>query len=80
VIDDRILCTDCRELAPNGNCRAAMRRERRDVRRDYGQAELDLPHRCEFFRAKPDAEDQRSGRERYPTMYADYLKRFPEAA
>jgi hypothetical protein len=72
VIDDRILCTDCRELRRNGDCLAARERRRLDVSEYYGHGAIDLPWRCEFFAPKPGAADQRSGRERYPTLYAEY--------
>lgn len=70
--DDRIFCTDCRELAWNGDCLSAKEGRRLDVRQRYGHADIDLPHRCPFFLAKKGAEDQRSGRERFPWLFAEY--------
>jgi hypothetical protein len=75
VIDDRILCTDCRELRRNGDCLAARERRRLDVSEYYGHGDVDLPWRCEFFAAKPGAADQRTGAERYPDLYAEYLEK-----
>ena len=72
MIDDRILCTDCRELRRNGDCLAARERRRLDVSEYYGHGAIDLPWRCEFFAALPGAEDQRTGAERYPDLYAEY--------
>jgi len=70
--DDRIRCLDCRELRRNGDCLAARERRRLDVSEYYGHGATDVPWRCEFFVAKPDAADQRSGAERYPDLYAEY--------
>ena len=78
MIDDRILCTNCRELRRNGDCLAARERRRLDVSEYYGPSELDLPRRCEFFAAKPAAVDQRSGAERYPDLYAEYAAKQAE--
>jgi len=72
IRDDRILCTACRELAPSGRCRAAARRERIDVAEDYAPAEVDLPRRCVFYAPLDQADDLRSGRERFPTLAAEY--------
>lgn len=78
MIDDRIRCQDCRELAPNGRCRVAMRRERRDVSRDYGPSTA-AARRCAFFRAKDDAEDLRAGRERFPSLWGEYAEKWGKA-
>lgn len=75
VIDDRILCTDCRELARNGDCLAARERRREDVSKYYGPADVDLPRRCEHFLPRRDAEDQRSGRERFQVLWLEYEAR-----
>lgn len=73
--DDRIRCLECRELRRNGDCLAAREHRRLDVSEYYGPCELDLPRRCEFYAAKAGAEDQRPGRVRYPTLWAEYEKR-----
>jgi len=73
VIDDRIFCTNCRELHRNGDRLAARERRRLDVSEYYGHGDVDLPWRCEFFAPKSDAADQRTGAERYPDLYAEYV-------
>lgn len=55
--DDRISCFDCSDL---GRCKAPFR------------AHPDLPRRCEFFAPKRGVSDQRIGRERFPTLWAEY--------
>lgn len=72
MTDDRILCTDCREFARNGDCLAARERRREDVGPRYGPADIDLPRRCEHFLPQRDAEDQRAGRERFPALWREY--------
>src|SRR5690349_10857415 len=72
IADDRTLCAACRELASSGRCRAAARRERIDVAEDYAPAEVDLPRRCVFYASLEHAEVQRSGRERFPVLAAEY--------
>ena len=76
--DDRVICTDCRELSKLGRCWVAQRGERKDVASDYGPA-VDLPRRCEFFAPKPIAADQRLGCERFPLRWNEYKARFPIA-
>lgn len=78
MIDNRITCTHCRELARNGACLAAREQRRLDVSKYYGPSQPYLPWRCEFFAPKPDAEDQRSGAERYPEMFAAYRTKLAE--
>lgn len=74
MIDDRILCIDCREYSAwNGGCLSAKEGRRHDVGERYGPAHPDeLLRRCEFFLAKQQAEDQRSGRERFQSLWAVY--------
>ena len=85
--DDRIRCVDCRELvlekrhviredamravARPGDCLAAIERRRTDVHDQYGPAHPDVPRRCEHFRPKPGADDQRPGTVRFPTLLAE---------
>lgn len=94
MIDDRILCTDCCELvqrrtdvvtlegdpakARRGDCLAAVERRRLDVHGRYGPADVDLPRRREFFAPLAGANDRRTGRERYPILWAEYEKRIDE--
>jgi hypothetical protein len=79
VNDDRIFCGDCKELRVwNGDCLSAREGRRLDVGPRYGHADLDLPHRCAFFLAKKGAEDQRSGRERFPWLFAEYEQKQAE--
>lgn len=77
VGDDRITCADCARYDGEnyeyrsrdevtilcGRCKAA---------RPPMTAVPDLLRRCEYFNARPDAEDQRKGIERWPE-----LKGFP---
>ena len=64
MIDDRITCPDCANLR-NSECSAFGYRSGRV---------LDLLRRCELFAPKKDAQDQRPGSQRWPTLYADYEK------
>ena len=72
MIDDRITCLECRELARNGDCLAARERRREDVGERYGPADVDLPRRCEHFLPREGHLDERSGRERFPALAAEY--------
>lgn len=60
--DDRVTCNDCTALRFNGECREAVGRLAR-IR--------DLPRRCECFRPKGDAADQRCGWERWPSLVGE---------
>lgn len=79
MTDDRIRCTDCRELSATKRCRVAMRGERKDVAHDYAPAEPDLPHRCVWYAPLPGPRDQRMGYERFAAMWAEY-KAWEDAA
>lgn len=86
--DDRVYCTDCRAYAARtqevrlddgmpytakrGDCLQAATGRRLDVWRHYGPADVDLPRRCAHFLPFRDAVDQRTGRERFPVLYAEY--------
>lgn len=64
VADDRITCFDCvRYARERYQCQAAQ---------PSMSAVPELLRRCEYFNARPDAEDQRKGIERWPE-----LKGFP---
>ena len=69
----RVITVDgMQNAALPGDCLAAIERRRLDVHSQYGPADVDLPRRCEFFLPLRDADDQRTGRERYPTLWAEY--------
>lgn len=61
--DDRIYCRDCRNLVDRV-CTAW-----REARAIKGYApDADIPRRCDAYRPGQDEQDQRNGRERWPTL------------
>jgi hypothetical protein len=60
MIETRVSCFDCTLLR---RCNAPSR------------AEPDLLRRCEDYTPKPGVADQRTGRERYPTLVAEARER-----
>ena len=64
--DNRRRCAECGNLATNGRCLAAARREL-VASRNYAPAP-DLLRRCEAFKALPNDPDQRPGRDRWPGL------------
>ena len=64
--DDRRRCAECRNLASNGRCLAAARRDI-IASRTYAPAP-DLLRRCEGFKPLPNDPDQRPGRDRWPGL------------
>ena len=64
--DNRRRCAECGNLAGNGRCMAAARREL-VASRTYAPAP-DLLRRCECFKALPSDPDQRAGRDRWPGL------------
>lgn len=68
--DDRISCSDC-AYRVNDRCKVARESTLIGVWSDFPYWRED-PRRCVLFEAKAGAEDRRSGRERYPTMWAEY--------
>ena len=64
--DNRRRCAECGNLATNGRCLAAARREL-VASRTYAPAP-DLLRRCEAFKALPNDPDQRPGRDRWPGL------------
>lgn len=64
--DDRITCDECRNLHMMGNCLAARRRE---LVAASGYTPIrGMKRRCEAFAPRPEAADQRNGRERWPGL------------
>lgn len=61
--DDRITCAACRNR-PGRECLAW--REAKAIKGYSPDAEL--PRRCDAYRPGRDSEDQRTGRERWPTL------------
>jgi hypothetical protein len=62
-LDDRITCSACRNHTGR-ECSAW-----REVAAIRGYApDADLPRRCPGYRTAQDEQDQRSGRERWPTL------------
>ena len=64
--DNRRRCAECGNLASNGRCLAAARREL-VASRNYAPAP-DLLRRCECFKPLPSDHDQRPGRDRWPGL------------
>lgn len=64
--DNRRRCAECANLARNGRCMAAARREL-VASRTYAPAP-DWLRRCECFRPLPNDPDQRPGRDRWPGL------------
>lgn len=64
--DDRRRCVECGNLASNGRCLAAARRELIACR-TYSPA-LELLRRCECFKPLPNDPDQQAGRDRWPGL------------
>ncbi len=64
--DNRRRCAECGNLASNGRCLAAARREL-VASRTYAPAP-DWLHRCECFKPMPNDPDQRAGRDRWPGL------------
>lgn len=64
--DDRILCTGCRRYQPyadTGKCAKTGRGTYAEILR-----------KCEWFVPMKDAENQKTGMQRWPTLEADILK------
>ena len=64
--DNRRRCAECGNLASNGRCLAAARREL-VASRTYAPAP-DWLRRCECFKPLPSDPDQRAGRDRWPGL------------
>ena len=64
--DNRRRCAECGNLASNGRCLAAARREL-VASRTYAPAP-DWLRRCECFKSLPSDPDQRAGRDRWPGL------------
>jgi len=64
--DNRRRCAECGNLASNGRCLAAARREL-VASRTYAPAP-DWLRRCECFKPLPNDPDQRPGRDRWPGL------------
>ena len=64
--DNRRCCAECGDLASNGRCMAAARRDI-IASRTYAPAP-DLLRRCEGFKPLPNDPDQRPGRDRWPGL------------
>ncbi len=64
--DNRRRCAECGNLASNGRCLAAARREL-VASRTYAPAP-DWLRRCECFKPLPNDPDQRAGRDRWPGL------------
>lgn len=64
--DDRRRCRECLNLATNGRCLAAARRDI-IASRTYAPAP-DLLRRCEGFKPPANDPDQRPGRDRWPGL------------
>ena len=64
--DNRRRCAECLNLASNGRCLAAARREL-VASRTYAPAP-DLLRRCECFKPLANDPDQRAGRDRWPGL------------
>jgi hypothetical protein len=64
--DDRRRCGECGNLAPNGRCLAAARRDI-VASRSYTPAR-DWLRRCEGFKPLPGDPDPRPGRDRWPGL------------
>jgi hypothetical protein len=76
--DDRVSCEACCLYNPPF-CSAARHGDRLDVQRNYGPAVVDTPpRRCPHYRPHRANPDQRTGRERWPRMYAEYEAALPE--
>lgn len=68
ALDDRRYCRECSNLTSKGRCLAAWRGE--IVAGSHYHPIDDLPRRCEGFAPKPDASDQRTGRQRWPGLHS----------
>ena len=68
--DDRIRCTDCRQLASSGVCRAAGPQRKPVVANRGYQPIKDMPRRCEGFTPYGDNPNQLRGFERWPGLAA----------
>lgn len=66
VRDNRRRCAECGNLASNGRCLAAARRDI-IASRTYAPAP-DMLRRCAGFKPLPDDPDQRPGRDRWPGL------------
>lgn len=64
--DNRRRCAECGNLAGNGRCLAAARREL-VASRTYAPAP-ELLRRCECFKPLPNDPDQMAGRDRWPGL------------
>lgn len=69
-VDDRVLCSDCVSRVAD-RCKVARESVLLGVWSDFPYWRDD-PRRCVLFEARAGAVDQRSGRDRYPTMWAEY--------
>lgn len=67
LADDRITCLECANLQRIGQCLAAKRFQIKGAGRNYSPIK-NLPRRCEGFIPLPDDPDQRTGRERWPSL------------
>ena len=72
--DDRIRCTTCAALQHNGLCLAAEQGHLPYAARRY-RPDLDVSHRCHGYRPHRDAEDPRTGMERWPWLARLYVAR-----
>ena len=68
LADDRITCRDCANRRTyDGACKVAEVGGMVNARRGY-VPDATLPHRCEGFLPKANAEDKRTGAERWPNL------------
>jgi len=75
MADDRINCADCADY--NGmNCIAARTGRRRDVHARYCP-DTSTPRRCAFFSPQRGQKDRRTGAERWPSLWIDYVEATP---
>lgn len=73
LADDRVTCSACARLEPDGRCQAARRAEMIHCAAWF-TPEREEPRRCPAYRPHHDAEDQRTGRERFPGLARRLLR------